>query len=696
MVDSVALAANLPGLLVMGVVVLVALFGVYKLLERVRRFVVFAALFAVLFLVAWLQGLAEAPVDLAASCSLALTSLGRAALAFIGGNGFSLLPESGGGAGALWGHVLFQLLNLAALALTAETVLSLFTNASSWLSVHFDHFEQVVVVVSSGDMTSCARAFVVDAAHGGTRPRAVFSVVQEGPGDETFRLTSGDTTRTLGRASFQHRLASAIAARATGRIDDDRLFLVVFRNGRVTVTSYQGEHLSKADRELFVSSLAGGAFDQSPVPPDDVYSYSLEEIKVRQLVRRLLPPVDDPGDRGLGLGLKPLTALVIGENVERVVLTVAYLVRNGQALIGAHVDGSAEARRPRIAVASHNASRVERRLRNAYPELFSPSSPQPGTSEAMLTPPAEVTVFDSKFKMLDEVTVCADDLLLVINTEPDTGRAPSQREIWQRRLKLRCPEAEPVFVQYDEIEKPGIMLEDSYGGRVGTLIADAKRVLVYGSATEAMQATRLLHRDLDRMAMLVNLRYSTGPNDPKPSLFDAAQDEPFLADALAAWQTCSAYGRDSSRATADFSPVERLLWQQGIGDLLGSGHGEKNDEALREAIGQLEHLRWNAYLVTTGYRLRAWDTLLERYRAALAANAALSEPHAVQQVFKDVTVDLVNREHAALVDWEYLPELDELFARMGRETGTYDELLAAGRLKPNQQKDRDIVDDLIV
>ena len=33
---------------------------------------------------------------------------------------------------------------------------------------------------------------------------------------------------------------------------------------------------------------------------------------------------------------------------------------------------------------------------------------------------------------------------------------------------------------------------------------------------------------------------------------------------------------------------------------------------------------------------------------------------------------------------------------MGRETGTYDELLASDCLKPNQQKDRDIIDDLIV
>ena len=59
------------------------------------------------------------------------------------------------------------------------------------------------------------------------------------------------------------------------------------------------------------------------------------------------------------------------------------------------------------------------------------------------------------------------------------------------------------------------------------------------------------------------------------------------------------------------------------------------------------------------------------------------------------TVDPRVREHVALVDWKLLPKLDALFERMARETGTYQELLEAGRLKPNQQKDRDIIDDLI-
>ena len=708
MYDPAALLMIALGLLLAGAVILVALFCVYKLLDRVSRFVVFAALFISLFAISWVQGLATAPGasgDALLSMAAALNAFGQAALAFIGGNGFSLLPELPGAeatiawasanAGALALHVVFELLSLLALALTAETVLNFFTNVSSWLSVHIDHFEQVVVVISSGDMTPCARAFALDAARGDSRPRAVFSIVREDSGDETYRLTSGDTTRTLSRESLRRRLADAVRLRATSRVDDGHVALVVFRNGRVTVTSYGEDDLPRRSVPAFVDSLMEGTADKSPVPPDDVYSYSLEEIKVRQLVCRLLPSPYDVEHTGVGLGLRPLVALVMGDDIERVVLTTAYLVRNGQALVKAHADGSIEASLPHIMIASHCADRIERRLRKSYPALFSADEPDGEPGAPALTPPATIDFFDSKFDMLDALSARAGDLVLVINTESDLGRAPSLRNILQRRLQLRFPEVEPVFVQYDEVEKPGVAFEDSYGGRAGAALADTKQVLIYGSATESMQAARLLHKALDRMAMLVNLRYGTPAGAAKPNLFDPEQSVPFIPEALRAWRDCDAYGRDSSRATADYSPVERLLWVRGFDELPSFGHGENSDEALREAIGHLEHLRWNAYLVTTGYRPRRWDTLPERYEAALAENARLANPRPVQQVFKEQTVDPRVREHVALVDWKLLPKLDALFERMARETGTYQELLEAGRLKPNQQKDRDIIDDLI-
>ena len=670
---SGTLAANLAGFLIAAGLFLLFVFLAYRISEHVSRGVVFAAVFALLFVVAWAQELAAATSDVAVSVMMVLAALGRAALAFIGGNGFSLLPE-GGGSFEL--HVVFEFLSLLALALTAEGVLSVFTSASTWLSTKFDHFEQIVVVTSSSDMAPYARSFVIDAARGDGRPRAVFSIARDASGEKTYRLCTGDTTRELSYESFRHRLSDAVSSRSTNRVDDEQLALVALRNGRVTVTSYGDEPLSREERASLVEFLMSGETEDSPVKPEDVYSYSVEEIRVRQLVRRLLPPVDRLGDPGFGLGLRPLNAMVIGNDVERVVLMVAYLIRNGQALTNARSDGSVEAAIPRIAIASPQASRINRRLRCAYPALFpdgSATGQEPG-----LTPPAIVgDAFESKFEMLDAVEIDRNDLVLVINTEPDLGRAPTQRQLWQQRLQKK---------------------QDSYGGRAPEASSGTKQVLLYGGASESMRASLLLHKNLDRAAMLVNLRYNLGPDDSKPSLFDPAGNQEFIPEAQERWTECDAYGRDSSRATADFATVERFLWQNGMGEVPGAGQSdsERNDEAMREVIGHLEHLRWNAYMVTTGFTLKPWDELPAAYARALRENETLDQPLPAKDVFKAVTVDLVNREHAALVDWELLPELDELFARMGRETGTYDELLASGRLKPNQQKDRDIIDDLIV
>ena len=616
--DTVPFVAELPDIVLFALVaavVAVLMCAAYWLLERARRLTVFAVVFAVLAVVAVLQevtGVADGgPLF---SANVVLTALGRAALAFIGGNGFSLLPESG----PFELHVVFQLLSLIALALTAESVLSLFTTASSWLSTHLDHFEQAVVVVSSSDMAPIARPFVLDAARGTKRPRAVFSIVRDAAGNETYRLSKGDSTCELPRSSFRHRLLDAVTLRSTNRIDDGRLPLITFRHGRVTVTSYADAQLEPPERAALVAALMDGAAEKSPFEPEDVYSYSLEEVKVRQLMRRLLPTVTIHGekdggsdgapsttvelDRGFELGLRPLTAAVIGDDVERVVLTVVYLVRNGQALRTAHRDGSVEYARPRILVASPEAERIERRLHSAYPALFSSGEPLPGSQGATLTAPAEIPrVFSSKFDMLDSIDVQPDDLLLIINTNPDTGRAPSQREVWRRRLQGRLADVRPLYIQYSEDEDASEVFEDSYGGRTTSSQEGAKRVLMYGNATESMRAAGVLHKDLDRRAMLVNYRYGLSDGAKKPSLFDDDLDDTVVEEALAAWQGCKPYDRESSRATADFAAVERLLWETGIGELPGRGHGEKNDQALRSVIGHLEHLRWNAFHFSRGW-----------------------------------------------------------------------------------------------
>lgn len=696
-----AVLANLLITLLVVAAISFLMFILYRLIERVGRLPVFACLFLALFALAWAKTLTPATDSATTTVAGTLASIGTAALSFIGGNGFSFGAE-GGEITALCAasdpvtfcvDAAFQLLSLLALALTAGSVLSFFTSASSWLSTHIDRFEQIVIVSSSADLAAFARTFAQDAARGDARPRAVFSIVRSPSGDKTYRLNVGDTTRDLSPRSFRRRLNDLLNFRAIKRLDDNQISFISYKNGRITVSQYSDIDFDNIMIDNIIDYFINDTSSASPLQPTDVYSYSLEEIKVRQLMRSLLPSSESVDDTGFGLGLKPLNALIVGEDIERIILMAAYLVRNGQALRAVLPDGSVVAARPRIAIASPNAARIERRLRSSYPALF-PIAPSAEGEAIPLTAPATLTFFTSKFSMLESVDISADDLLLVINTEPDYGRAPSQREVWQRCLQKRLSSVTPVYIQHDE-EGSGIVFEDSSGGRVSGAGNGEKRVLLYGNITESMRAAGLLHKELDRAAMLVNLRYGLGADLPKPSLFDPSSNEKFLPAARKEWLRCDAYGRESSRATADYAPVERFLWSKGTGEVSRANSRKGNDGALRKAIGQLEHLRWLAYMVTSGFTTKPWDELPEAYAQALQDNQALDNPASPGRVFKDLTVDLRAREHAALVDWDYLPALDALFSRMGRETNTYEDLLSEGRLKPNQEKDCDIIDDLI-
>ena len=83
---SGTLAANLAGFLIAAGLFLLFVFLAYRISEHVSRGVVFAAVFALLFVVAWAQELAAATSDVAVSIMMVLAALGRAALAVIGGN----------------------------------------------------------------------------------------------------------------------------------------------------------------------------------------------------------------------------------------------------------------------------------------------------------------------------------------------------------------------------------------------------------------------------------------------------------------------------------------------------------------------------------------------------------------------------------------------------------------------------------
>lgn len=719
-----------------------AVYLLHDRLDHGRRPRVFVATFIAVALICFAKQLlfetdaagASLLSSFATSATAALTSLGMAGAAFLGGNGFALFPDAAGdAAGLAWIaanpghftlHALFELGNLLSLALTAEFALTLFTGFSTHLSLTQGHFGDVLIVHASEPMAVHAERFINGASESAasTPPAIIFRLSGDDPSHATWRISAAGHTEATDRERALQELASIARhlGKAPGKTQkhgrERSIYIAVFRNGRVTVALYHPDRAASWRDEDWERALDGAepASDAPSNPrgidnPSDLYSYSVEEIRVRQLVRQLLPPQG----ADIGIGTRPLTAMVMGNDVERMVLTIVYLVRNGQALLVGN-DLTAQPRQPHITIASAKAGRIERRLRRAYPALFPDSLDAATVSSesterlARLTPPATLAFFSSKLDMIEQTPLDADGVTLVINTEPDEGRAPSQREVWHRTLERRCPAIRPVYVQFDESERPGFVWENSYGGRERAHAEDLKRVLIYGSTADCMQSSLVLHRSIDRRAMMVNLRYADG--SAKPDLFDDAANEPYLSRAQNAWDdpALTLYDRESSRATADFIGAERLFWNEQAQALAArNGHDILTNEdraVLRDLVGQLEHLRWNAYMVTSGYITRPWDDLAQDFatawRAYLHEGGDPNDGGAVKSLVKSTIRDKHLKRHVALVDWEFLPLVDKAIASIADTSENERVLSQAGvitwvRSRCNQQSDRDIADQFI-
>ncbi len=709
----------------LGAIVLVALmvsglvFFLHRHLNGRRRVRAFAAVYAALFLTSLAQGLLSEVGDasrgmlpeLAGVAMVALSSIGTAALAFFAGREFTLLPKVAGEAAPIaWLsehpqlfalHALFELLSVIALALTAEFVITIFSDASARLRIRQGAFGDIVVINATGAMVPHAHSFSESLA-ARPQPAAIFSM-ETGPssGETLYRLSVGNISSSLDHETFLRCLSDAVRRRRPGlrcgparELPERCLSILSFRNGRVTVATYPSAEFDEDGAHDLLALI------DDPNPPEtgrprthrthqaDVCSYSVEELKVRQLMRALLPS-GQAQNRGFELGLKPLNALLVGNDVERLVLLVVYLVRNGQAVIPAP-ENSIEPRRPRISIASAQEARVERRLRRAYPSLFPVTDGAGAEGSPLLTPPVKLAFFESKFEMFESVPLSADELTVVADVEPDTGRAPSRREVWHRCLQRRCPGIDPLFLQYDCYERPGLVYEDPYGGREAEKGDGFKRVLIFGSSAACMRDEALLRHALDRRAMLVNLRYATGA---RPDLFDDAASEPFLDDAVRHWTACTPYDHESSRAAADFVAVESLLWQKGNERRLEA-------ERLRCTVGHLEHLRWSAYMVTSGYISRPWDTLADDFVRAVSEQDA-ADGEGARRILKELLRDTRLQRHAALVDWHRLPEADRSIAALAddprarailEDAGCLDEFLAR---RSYQESDCAIIDDLL-
>lgn len=732
----VSLAYGIGIIMAVGMLLWIAIVFVRRHLSEAKRpwaFIgVFIALVACSCVDNWNTETARSVLGLP---MLIMNALGTATLAFVGGNGFTMLPAmvvnppDGKGADAIWWqwiadhpalsivHIVFAFLNILAFALMAETILSMFTNVTTLLRMQFRRYDDVVIVKYTDDMREQARYFIDDltgnkAPGPSWSPRATkrSADADKGVADQTrhlifrIRLTPADDDSSaytimlkdgkmpVKRKMMESALGSVLAATASDNASTTAktsvLTSVVFRNGRVTVLKHKptdDEQPSNAPCTERITRLLTGVTHHRRIRKDgtamargiidavtrmetnDVYSYSLREIQTRQLMRHLIEDATDTTAKSTAngehaprfeLGLRPLQAMVIGDDVESVALMVVYLIRNGQSLAGY----------PTIHIASSAQNAIEERLRCAYPALFPDENSGAGGGKTLpLTPPATIVFHRNVFEMTRSPEIRrTDGPMVVVFTSPDTGCAPSQRAIITRGLERRFGDLRDrlLFAQYSADEPAGYIHENAYGGRETPMSEDGEperaiAVRLYGDLDETVSARVILHTDLDTWAMRINARYH-GIEAPDP--LDADDDvTPHKREKIHnAWLSTGLYGRESSRATADFLPIERAI------DRILRKNGRTGTEPNHpESLGRLEHLRWNAYMVTSGYVTKPSDTArFVRDLVACARSMSSTAPWGRQRLQHSIRFGDSDTSHIALVDWDQLPRVDAAVHRL--------------------------------
>jgi hypothetical protein len=124
------------------------------------------------------------------------------------------------------------------------------------------------------------------------------------------------------------------------------------------------------------------------------------------------------------------------------------------------------------------------------------------------------------------------------------------------------------------------------------------------------------------------------------------------------WVACDTFSKMSSRASADFLPAFLKIAGTSREEVLS---GEwKPDRELQQALGETEHLRWNAFHFSMGYEPMSREEFEENARIwTRCRDEGVPSPVRINK-------NQQARTHACLVSWD---ELDELSARDNAITG---------------------------
>ena len=148
-------------------------------------------------------------------------------------------------------------------------------------------------------------------------------------------------------------------------------------------------------------------------------------------------------------------------------------------------------------------------------------------------------------------------------------------------------------------------------------------------------------RDADRSAILLNAVY----DDSDRSDWEK-------------WVACDSFSKMSSRASADYMPAF-IRASGSTREEIRSGHWQPSSEML-QTLGEMEHLRWNAFHFAMGYRPMSTEEFEENARVWRQCREE-GVPCSIK-----IAKNSEARTHACLIPWE---ELDALSARENAVTG---------------------------
>lgn len=234
--------------------------------------------------------------------------------------------------------------------------------------------------------------------------------------------------------------------------------------------------------------------------------------------------------------------------------------------------------------------------------------------------------FEQNHKKYDRIVVALGDTAVSVETiaqiedivrkNIDLSSSDPQGELraWKNKIFLISPELCDSMFPEEENNKHDNLF---------TVIGAGNKIFNYSD---------IINEDMFKLAQVINCRYDTD-----------TIEEVDMTKAVEKWEGADFYSRQSSYAAGLGLENVRLLLR--VKDDCTKEEYKKllDDDKLKQRLGKIEHNRWWAYMLGSGYS--PWTNPVQRLKEDL----------------KKANQSTKFLRHATMVEWEYLPEMDNAF-----------------------------------